>query len=161
LAVRSFEASGDDEIGHPILYDPVPANKGIEFNDRDEDIISTVIQCSRGALEAGTTRNPMSIVKNSFRTHELFHARVSHQLRMAEVMREFVPLAVWTTARTSVYLDYEPCIRSIVAAEDREEVTYAQKERSGRMTRNSRGGYERTFAVSAEMREALDWTLLR
>lgn len=161
LGVRSFEASADDEIGHPILYDPVPTNKGIEFNGRGEEIASTVLQCSRGALEAGTTRNPTSIVKNSFRTHELFHARVSHQLKMAEVILGFVPPSVWTTARTAVYMDYEPCIRDIVASEDREELMFAQKERSGRTTRNSRGGYERAFAVPKEVREALDWTLLR
>ncbi|KAF9462653.1 hypothetical protein BDZ94DRAFT_1194298 [Collybia nuda] len=160
LAMRSLEASADDEIGHPILYDPVPTNKGIEFNGRGEEIASTVLKSSRGILEAGTTRRPTSIVKNSFRTHELFGARMSHQLKMAEVMQEFVPPSVWTTARTAVYLDYVSYIRDIVAAEDRDEYIFSQKERPGRSTRNSRGVYERTFAVSGDMREALDSSLL-
>jgi hypothetical protein len=162
LATRSCEASGDDEIGHPILYFPIPANKVTELYDRDEEIALTVIRRSRGSLEAGTLRAPTSIVKTS-RTHGLFHARVSHQLQMAEVVRNSIPPSVWSMSRKDVYMDYVPFIRAIIAAEDLEEKAYMdmQKERPGRATRNSKGGYDRTFTVTTEVREALDETALR
>ncbi|RDB22523.1 ATPase family AAA domain-containing protein 5 [Hypsizygus marmoreus] len=158
LAWNSCEPSADDEVGHPILFSSRTTTTSFGPYDRDDEIASTAVLLSRGALEFGMKPEPTPIGINSFRTRELFRARVDHQVQIAEALGSVVPLSVLTVRRSEVCIDYLPCVRDIVGVEDEQEEKQKQKERSGRMTRNSGGVYVRTLVLTTEAREALDRT---
>lgn len=116
------------------------------------------MRLSRGILQH-EIRNKLTLdVKNGFRTRELFHARVEHQVQMVEGLKNMIPLSAWAMGNYVIHMDYGPWIRHLVAVEDKEEALYMQKERTGRRTRNSGGKYERTIVVSGKEREALTAT---
>jgi hypothetical protein len=118
------------------------------------------MRLSRGVLEHRIGEDLTFDANNSFRTRALFHARVQHQVQMAEGLKNMIPLSVWAMRNSVIHMDYGPWIRQLVAEEDMQEALHMKKERSGRMTRNSGGGYVRTIMVTAEEREALASTRL-
>ncbi|KAF8222174.1 hypothetical protein L208DRAFT_1462170 [Tricholoma matsutake] len=151
---NDFEPSANDE--RAVLLHGVPAaGSGFEFRRRD--IASTVMRLSRGALDKqGLTLE----VKDNLQSRGLFHARVEHQVQMAKGLKKMIPPSVWVTGKYAIHMDYGPWIRQLVAEEDKQEELHMKRERTGRMTRNSGGSYERTIVVTATERVALAGTRL-
>ncbi|KAG6919430.1 hypothetical protein DXG01_006313 [Tephrocybe rancida] len=162
LSWSACEASNDDELGHGVLFYPQASRSwfGAGLYTRDTEMASVAMWLSRGAFRAGTMREPRSVSINPCRTRELFRVRVHHQLEVGRILDGIVPLSVMTMRRKEVHLEYLTSVRDIVAAEDMWELAYLQRERSGRMTRNSGGSYERVIEVTEECRAALGETVL-
>ncbi|KAF5387832.1 hypothetical protein D9615_000415 [Tricholomella constricta] len=161
LAWSNCVPSIDDEVGHPILFCARTAESDFGLRTRDGEMASAAMWHSRGALETGKTREPTSVCISSFRTRELFRARVDHQLEMAKALSDIVSLPMLAMRRGEVYLDYVSRIRDIVAAEDRDELLHRlQAQGAGRMTRNSGGVYVRMIELTTASRAALARTVL-
>ncbi|KAG5652436.1 hypothetical protein H0H81_005032 [Sphagnurus paluster] len=150
LSWSAVEASNDDEVGHSILL--CPRTTQGQFGPRccDEEIASAVVWHSREALEPTCVISPL-------RTRELFRARVEHQTQMVLALGGMVPLSVATMRRAEVVLEYGTRIRDIVAAEDLWESLAQQKERAGRTTRNSGGGFDLYQFIDYTTRKNAAW----
>ena len=118
------------------------------------------MRLSRDVLERGIKEGQSFEVINDLRTRGLFRARVEHQMQMIKGLKNMIPASVWAMRNDVVHVDYGPWIRQLIAEEDMQEALYMKKERSGRTTRNSGGGYVRTILVTADERDALVATRL-
>jgi hypothetical protein len=116
------------------LYDP--DTKDTALTGRQEAIDTFALEISR-----------VDVTREGYRTRE-------RELR--GMVEEVCPMWVWSRQDGSVYTDYVPLIRQIVAAEDAQEDA-EMRRRGGRATRNSARahGYVRTVVLSADGRAGL------
>ncbi|TFK43527.1 hypothetical protein BDQ12DRAFT_675122 [Crucibulum laeve] len=148
--------SNDDEIGHHILFDSTRTDSSqFGLHDYDTEIASVAISLSRGSLEAGMARGATSI-HNSLEASLAFRDCKKFRNEAGEILAKVCPRAVTSTFRTSLYTDYLPWIRHMVAADDMQESIHIQNPgRGGRTTRNSGCGYIRMISLTEEGRAAL------
>jgi hypothetical protein len=99
-------------------------------------------------------------MSNGFQTRALLRACIEHRTLLVEGLKNVVHLPGLQIHRSVISMEYGPWFRHIVAEEDIQEALHRKKERKGRNTRNSGGGYVRIHSVSTEEREALAATAL-
>ncbi|PBL02557.1 P-loop containing nucleoside triphosphate hydrolase protein [Armillaria gallica] len=150
IAFSQVQASGDDEVGHTILFntrDSITRQDSYGDGDQDRLIMSTAIRLSRGGI-FGSMRS----------TNLSAHAGYRDVIKMLgrNVM------GAQALRGTAFDVDYLPWIRQIVLADDEEEKNANKVEiRVGRRTRNSQGQrYVRAIEISEDERDALEQTAL-
>ncbi|KAF8165342.1 hypothetical protein B0H34DRAFT_688843 [Crassisporium funariophilum] len=150
--LANYTPSNDDEMGHTILYDP-HAKDTAQFglHGRQKEIAWSAIHHSRALFGVDVKSDAQDIQAN-------YSDSVIFQSQLRPVLREVCPLATWCRGDASLYTEYSPIIRQIVAEDDMQEAFEIQtKPRAGRNTRNStRSGHVRTITLTAEGRRGLD-----
>jgi hypothetical protein len=107
------------------------------FYDHDEVMSRDILGRSRASLVGAET--PLEAAEAPD-TRATYHARVQYQSEMMLVLGRLLPLYAPLLPRPTVFLDYIPWIRHMVAADDVNEAQPAISavlRRPGRTTRNS------------------------
>ncbi|KAH7929451.1 P-loop containing nucleoside triphosphate hydrolase protein [Leucogyrophana mollusca] len=171
LSFNMCEPSLDDELGHSILFRPShvsDTSDALAFYHNDELIAQEAIRLSRGAHAAVDTDPIVASINpaasGSFPEHRLFHSRVVYESQMVEALQHIINLPAPLMPQRSVFLDYIPWVREMVTVDDiLERLAWdgMEKEKSGRMTRNSmKAKHARSIELSADQRRLLDATRL-
>jgi len=147
--------SDDDETGYVVLE----GREGLEYYQRDELIAEEAIRCSRGVHEE-TGPIKASINPAARLTSEDargFRARVEYQSRMVEALQDILGPPAPLMPQRSVFLDYIPWVRHMVAVDDMlERRARDGLGTGGRWTRNSmRTVHARSVEVGEGQREVL------
>lgn len=156
LDIAGSAPSADDELGHTILYESTGYTRGtgdVGLSNREKEMFSTARWLAHGVF---------ADVKN--RTHqerELLYARMGHQEKIGKVLKELCPEGIYANGRRCLYTEYGPWIRAMVAGEDEQERLFDSRRRSGRLTRNSGGYYDRCVIVSEDAREGLSSSVFK
>lgn len=126
----------------------MPTHGATRFDlyDRDEQIILAATHIARGQGMIADRR--LDCVEGSKLQN------VGRQV--GTVLGEVCSRAKSTVSGVSLHVDYMPWIRQIIATDDKDEEIYLSRARSGRMTRNSGGGYVRAVILSDSGRDALE-----
>lgn len=147
----------DDILGYRTLCATSARSvfKQFGYHDRDELIMSSAIELSRGAHDKPASSSRLET------TRALLRTRVQYDAVVQEI-RHNVVAARSQIIRTPVFdLEYLPWIREMVAADDRQEEAMRRDERVvGRRTRNSQK-FVRTIELSENVHRALDQTVLQ
>jgi len=150
LAFEGTETSPDDELGYPVLYGSTStreARDGMVFYRADENIAREAIRASRGTHEEWV---PIKGADGQVVDQELFRARVEYQRELVDGLAGIMTLS-GLMPQESAFLDYIPWVRELVRIDDmheREAWDGREKEKSGRMTRNSmRAKHTRTIEL--------------
>jgi len=148
LSHNLSEPSLDDETGHAILFRPSHVSDtrdALAFYHNDELIAQDAIHLARdkhedlGTIPITTSINPAANSNSDIGT-SLFQARVAYQTQMLTALQDIIQPPAPLMPQSSVYLDYIPWVRSMVAVDDSlERLAWEgmEKARSGRLTRNS------------------------
>ncbi|KAH7914351.1 hypothetical protein BJ138DRAFT_1170698 [Hygrophoropsis aurantiaca] len=171
LSFNMCEPSLDDELGHHILFKPShvsDTSDHLVFYHNDELIAQEATRLSRGT-HAAVGKGPLlpsinPAASGSFREHQLFLSRVVYESQMVDALQHIIYLPAPLMPQSSVFLDYIPWVREMVTADDiLERLAWdgMEKEKSGRLTRNSmRAKHARAIELSTEQRGLLDSTKL-
>lgn len=148
----------DDVLGYRTLRatSARSAFKQFGYHDRDELIMSSAIELSRGAHDKAASSSRLET------TRALLRTRVQYDAVVQEI-RHNVVAGRSQIIRTPVFdLEYLPWIREMVAADDRQEEAMRRRDESvvGRRTRNSQK-FVRTIELSENVHRALDQTVLQ
>lgn len=156
LDIAGSAPSADDELGHTILYESAGYTRGagdVGISNREKEMFSTATWLAHGMF---------ADVKN--RTHqerELLYARTRYQKNIGKVLKQFCLEGIYANGRRCLYTEYGPWIRAMVTGEDEQERLFESRQRSGRLTRNSGGCYDRCVIVSEDAREGLSSSVFK
>ncbi|KAF9247050.1 hypothetical protein BU15DRAFT_38841 [Melanogaster broomeanus] len=144
LSMASSKPSLDDELGHTLMSMPLHVPDALVFYHNDELIAQVAIRLSRGIHEEaatgpiGTSINPAaSLMTGGIGS---FRSRVVYQSQMADALQNIIQPPAPLMPQSSVFLDYIPWVRHMVTIDDiLERIAWdgMEKEKSGRLTRNS------------------------
>jgi len=158
-------------VGHTILFRPSHVSDTrdeLAFYHNDELIAQDAIHLSRGKHEVLSTITasitPAAGGSNTDET-SLFRARVVHQAQLLTALQDIIQPPAPLMPQSSVYLDYIPWVRSMVTVDDiLERLAWdeMEKEKSGRLTRNSmKAKHIRTIDLKEDQHRAFAATKMQ
>lgn len=159
----NYESSLDDEIGYAMLFkdDTISGFRHAlpAFYTYDTTLFEDVARLSGRAVEKLPMPQASGHAMEALDAAAAFISRTSFQRQVVAALGELLDISAPLMPRPSVFLDYEPWIRYMVAVDDAQEATWAETRvsgpgRSGRLTRNSQR-YQRWVVLADDLRGAL------
>ncbi|KAF9221971.1 hypothetical protein BS17DRAFT_796785 [Gyrodon lividus] len=167
ISIASSEPSLDDELGHTLLSmvsHVSDTRDALAFYHNDELIAQDAIRLSRGIHEEfatgpiGTSINPTASLTTGD-TGRSFRSRMVYQSQMVDALQDIIHPPAPLMPQSSVFLDYIPWVRYMATVDDileRKAWDGMEKEKSGRLTRNSmRTKHARTIDLSEAQQKLL------
>lgn len=164
-------SSPDDELGHSLLFSslsPSVSQGGLAFFNWDTAIACEAVRTARSTFE---NQNEGRVDARGIAVHlesasDQFRSRADFWSQIHVVLGSVVPERVSALRQPSLFLDYEPWVRSMVAADDVMEAAAVEDvqgtKRGGRLTRNSqRQDHVRYFRFSSDQLGTLRDTAFR